>query len=472
MTATLTPEHQKSVLEQAARRGSRLAPFSGSALKLTLACPASAVLEKTSTENLKAAQGTAQHEHMEMRVTHGIEEAFEGLEGVLAKWGLEEEAAFAVADMCYRFRWTPPKGALTEVAFCYFVDGSVMPVEAADDSYHLPAGGLFPMTIDVMWSEPEPLVWTDDGPRCPAGSTLAVANYKTGSELNVSPIGQNPQLLVGSLLAARYTHAKRVVPSVIYMRPGDGDWDTLPFVLEADDLEGIEEELLTTICSVEMLQQRYERDQPLNFNEGSHCRSCKAEWVCPAKTAMLKRFVDGERPSLSRGGALTSIQASALAGLLPLLRDLTDKADQALRVHVDAIDEPIRCVNGNLWGPHEATKRRVDADIALPILAKHVGEELANGCIRRQITQAAMQRALRDKKKKQPKLKIGAAHKKIMNEVKKAGGVEVIKGVHYGYYREANDQRQEASQEDAADASGQSAEAVPSVRPRRLERSG
>jgi len=364
------------------------ADVTGSSIDQAERCPASAVLPAVKSISGPSNFGSAGHEHMEMRVRYGVDEAMERLKGVCWRWGLDETQTGVLTALVKHFEWSPPKGAVPETSLCLLEDGSVKRIGGGRGDYDLPAGGLFPMTIDVMWSEPEPLRVVDGLPICPDGSTLFVVDYKLGQDTNVAPVEQNGQALAGALLAARYTNAQRVVPAVVYVRRGKGDWDTMPHWLGEDELGVIEDQVREIVAKVAKQRRKLEARKPLNYVEGEHCRYCKVQWLCPAKTVLLKSFLKPaaalgrkKKPPSALPQKLSASQRRRLAMMLPQLVQFTEQARAALQAYVEATGEPILLTEGKVWGPYEQIQTKVVPKVALPILRGVIGEELTDAAI-------------------------------------------------------------------------------------------
>jgi hypothetical protein len=391
---------------------STTADFSGSSYGRVRTCPGSAVLPRFAHVG-PGEPGNAIHEHMALRVTHGIDFAVEQLGAICARWELGDQETGIVIARCKGFEWTPPRGAWPEVALCLFEDGTVRRIKGGRGRYELPAGGVFPMTIDALWSEPEPLEWPEDArpwsdkpvdlamaPRCPPGSTLWVLDLKSGQDRHVAPVEHNAQAHAGALLGARWTGAARVVPAICYVRKGPGDWDvperdgkTVAFGFE--ELSAIETEILRTRTRVQQQRLRLVRGEPLELVEGSHCTYCDARAACPAKTAMVKAILDDPQPM--RPVPLAPDQARRGAEMIPQLEGLVRYLKDALRAHVDASGEAIDLGDGNVWGPNLHEKTVIDAAKAVDALLEvGVPAARAGAAVKVEITRAAIEAAVKD----------------------------------------------------------------------------
>jgi len=374
-----------------------MSAFSGSSYGRVLRCAASAVLPRTQHESARADVGSALHEHLSDRIRLGLLEALDRLPILATQWRLSETDARIFEARARHFQWIPPAGAISEQALALFDDTGVRTVVGGRGEYALPPGALVPATIDVMWSEPEPLRWSAyqpgyGAPECPEGSVLWTVEVKTGLDVHVEPVEFNAQARLAALLAGRWTDAALVMPAVVYWRKGMGEWDVLPAPIDARGLDAIGIEVRDALDRVESQRRLLAAGEPLELVEGSHCTYCPAEARCPAKTAMLKGYLGAPAPL---GEAPLSVdEARRLAVALPMMDRFVRAARTALRAHV-AEAGPIDLGGENLWGPHEVEETRVVAALGEAVLAEEVGVWQARAAVRSELPRWAIEGAVK-----------------------------------------------------------------------------
>jgi len=345
--------------------------YSLSALGRGDACPGSGLLPQVRSQADAASMGSAQHGHLHMRAVIGVDEALRRLPEVAARWGLSEEDASILAWRCRQFEWSPPTGAIAEVALALFEDGSVARVKGARGEYEAPPGTVTAGTIDVLWAEPDPIVIGSDGaPMCPPTSTLWVADYKCGDPANVAPVLTNMQLQGAAVLAARWLKARRVVPAIIFPNEGpQGEWDVPEAPWTLDNLAIFERRI------VDVQRRRLaivNGTAKLEVNEGSWCTFCQASLACPAKIATFKAIAGDPLPMDPR--VFDEKQVRWLAAHLKEIERFAARAREVLVEHCQE-NGPIDLGNGLAWGAVVEKRTSLRPKVALPILATI----LANG---------------------------------------------------------------------------------------------
>ena len=132
----------------------------------------------------------------------GLLEREKHAEVVANQWDLQGIERGTFFRLARSFRPVIPAGTVAEIPLGLLDDGDVVPVEGGAGDYVAVDGLLIAGTIDAMWSEPEQLYRDADGSLlCPAGSTLWVVDWKTGTENNVPPPAKNWQLRAAAVLA-------------------------------------------------------------------------------------------------------------------------------------------------------------------------------------------------------------------------------------------------------------------------------
>lgn len=410
------------------------AVVSGSSYERAQRCAPSAVLPRAQHESERADVGSALHQHMHDRIVHGIATALARLPEVAKTWRLGETESQIFEARARHFKWTPPEGALPEQALCLLETGGVTRVAGGRGEYEMPEGALLPATIDVMWSEPEPLIRNGAFVRCPEGSTLWIVELKTGADVHVSPIDHNGQARVSALLATLWTGAQKVVPAIVYWGRGEGEWDAPDHALGPRELHAIGCEVRETLKRIDEQATRFAAGQALDFVEGPHCTHCASEARCAAKTALIKGVLDAPAPT---GDApLSADEARRLATLLPSIDRFVRQANAALRAHA-RLAGPIDLGNGNHWGPHPVEKSAVVAEIGQRVLAAEVGAELAEAAVKRVLTRDGIKAAVQEAHAAQGiKRQVEPTVRRVFARIGEAGGLLARTEQHWSTYRE------------------------------------
>lgn len=356
---------------------------SASALPLFMKCTAAAVLGHVDHDLDRARECSAIHDHLQIRSSHGVDEAMAAMPRICAKRELTEEQAKKVIRECTDFEWSPPAGSLGEVALCLMRDGTVTRVKGGQGKYSLPDGGAIPGTSDLIWctldGQPVEFEWeSPEQPICPDGAVLWCADYKAGQERNVTPIEWNPQPLTNTYNAAVWTRARHAVPAIIYVRPGKGEWD-VPLdqnghvrVLGPRELAQLGESLQRYMADVDEQRRRLTAGESLQYFEGRHCTYCSAAWKCEAKVALM-RAVAGRDVRLPRPGeVLRHEEAAWLAERLAFFETFADRLREVLREHASKAGA-IEMSDGDFWGRIPGTKLVIDGKRALHVLREEIG---------------------------------------------------------------------------------------------------
>ena len=382
--------------------------------------------------------GSAIHAHLADRVQLGGNEAFGRLAAQAKHWDLDEDAARIFEARCRAFRFAPPPGVLVEVPLALLADGDVRSCAGARGEYTVPDGALLPLTLDAMWSEPEPLTWIDDTPRCPEGSVLWVIDYKTGSDENVDAIENNRQLLAAALLAARYTDAATVLPAAVLVRAGEGEWDTLEAPVTVDELAWVEEEIRTVAAACTEQARLLEAGEPLALIEGNHCLYCPARDRCPAKVAMVRKVL-GSDEAFDLAVPLSAADRTRLATMLPQLERWTVKAKALLRADVD-LNGAIDLGDGRVWGPHVVMRDELDPGIGVHVLAKEIGEDKAHEALSITLTKRGAEEAIKAAHAEAGiKRKVGPTIRRVLARMHEAGAIRKVQQIRWGAHKVRRD---------------------------------
>jgi len=356
---------------------------SASALPLNMKCAAAAVLPHVDSEGDAAKEGSAVHDHLQLRASHGVDEAMAAMPAITAKRELLPEQGRAVVARCSEFVWSPPAGSLGEVALVYMRDRTVQRVVGGQGKYETPDGALIPGTSDLLWCEidgqPVPFDFGDPThPKAPPGSVLWCADYKAGQDRYVTPIEWNAQALFNTMTAAKWVGARYAVPAIIYVRPGKGDWD-VPIdatgnarALGPRELDELENAVHEYVAEVDEQRRRLAAGEVLSFVEGRHCRYCPSAWKCDAKVSMMRAVADRSVRLPRPGEALSPEQAAWLAERVAFFESFAERAREVLREHAENAG-PIVMSDGDAWGRIPGTKTVIDGKRALAILREEIG---------------------------------------------------------------------------------------------------
>ncbi|MBA0083573.1 MAG: PD-(D/E)XK nuclease family protein [Acidobacteria bacterium Pan2503] len=306
---------------------------------------------------------------------------------------------------------------------------------------HEAVGCVTAGTLDIMWSEPEPLIIAGGTVRCPAGSILWVVDYKSGDDSHTPPVEYNAQAKTNALMAAKYTGAEQVVPAILYIRKGRGEWDTAAEALGEVELAQHEEMLRSWIA-----QGREARANPhlLVLREGPHCGFCSARAHCPAHAQVLiglSRALEelaGPDVAVSSDPAAVPFEPARVwvARRLRLLEDLVKKARAALIDQVDA-NGSIDVGDGLAWGPHPVKRTTILAKDAVLVLSDELGPhadiaiDVTPRITRETIREGVRAKLAADGAKRQTEATI----RRIMAKLGEAGALVTEERMHYGLYR-------------------------------------
>jgi hypothetical protein len=332
-----------------------------SSLGQAAVCPGSAVLP--GTEGVAGAPGNGLHEYVSILLRDGRREANAALDGIVDRWALGETDASIVRWRAGYFEPDVPDGALSEQPLCLMEDGSVVEVEGARGVYDMPAGGLLAGTIDLGWSEAEPLDRTATGWRAPRGSQLWAVDLKSGSEAHTPALERNWQVRGSALLLARWVGLPRrgVVGALCFLPrskqdPRGGVWKKPDVAWGAADLARFEAEIRGVVARVEASRKRLEAGELPEFVTGPQCTFCKARVTCPAYAVEARAIVQAS----TAGGrfrlpTLAEVDDAWLARAATALPDI-ERAGRGLRSLLEAAVAqrgPIPLADGRVWGPED-----------------------------------------------------------------------------------------------------------------------
>lgn len=409
--------------------------FSGSSYGRARLCAASTVLPRAAWISPAASMGSALHEHMADRVNLGVDGAFARLPEIVQAWEFNEDEERIFIARCRSFKFYPPNGAIAEYPLALMADGSVLLCRGGKGEYEAPAGAILPLTLDVMWSEPDPLEIIDGLPVCPPGSVLWTPDYKSGSDENPDPIEHNRQALATALIAGRLTGAEYVFPAIVYIRSGEGEWDTLEKPLTLSELSWVEQEIRETHARCAEQKLRLEQGERVQTVEGSHCTHCGARSNCPAKTAMIRSVLTGEIDAPGLVSPLSDEHRLKLAMLLPQLDRWSRAAKEALIADVDA-HGPVLLGEGRVWGPHETSQDEIDPWEGVAVLTDEIGEEAARAALSVELPKGSVHEAIRSAHMAQGiKRKVSEAERRFYAKAKERGALRKKVVVKYEVHK-------------------------------------
>jgi len=413
----------------------------GSALPLIRICPAAWAIPHAHSVSTFSKMGDALHVHMHDRAAFGVGEAMLRVDEVARAHEMTDREAGIFAARCRGFEWCPPAHAFGEVSLAMLEDGSVIRVRGGKGDYETPPGTLVALTLDVMWSEPAPLDLTDPAhPRCPSGSMLWVVDYKSGEDRWVEPVEHNAQVGAEALLAARWTGAAAVVPSILFIRKGPGEWDAPPSAWGPRELADQERRLREWVAGSREQQRRAAAGEPLDMIEGPHCGTCPARARCSAHTTMLHMVATDGAKLIPQGDApLDDAEAHWLATRLRSIDGFARQARQALIAHVRA-KGPIDLRDGNLWGPFPRRRTTVVVKAAVQTLVEELGEEGANEAIvvAESVTRESIEEVVRAQHaEKGIKRQLAPTVRRIFAKLGEAGALVSEDEVQFGAHKPA-----------------------------------
>jgi hypothetical protein len=408
--------------------------LSGSTLPLVQRCGAAAVLPQVKRIGDKDRMGSAWHEHMDDRAMLGISGAVSRLGEIAESWHLNEVETSIFRARAMSFEWSPPRGAMPEIALCLCEDGRVEVVRGGRGTYEgLPPDAILPTQIDVFWAEPEPLYRDEQGRvRCPPGSVLIVGDYKSGLETYVDPVERNAQALASMVIAARWTGAQYAQPAIIFIRKGKGLWDMARAVYDAAAIDMAEQLVRSIVRRGDEQRALYQAGQPLTYVTGRHCTYCDSEIYCAAKTAVLKRYMNDPAPLDPT--ALTADQAQQIAALEAQAKSFATTIRAALVCYAQANGQ-VTLPDGKQWGPYLVPESDLDPAIALSSLGEEIGPEAAALAMKTKITKGGIDAAIAAEHKRRGIARQKApAVRRVLGRMRAAGVITDRQKVGYGLH--------------------------------------
>lgn len=347
--------------------------MTGSALPRAFACPGSLSLPMANTRSKDADDGTSRH----------AEQADAVIRGDLS--GLPAELAALI-----------PAGATVraEVAVAYDVSTGTARELGVNLGRAYGQLGPFeiPTSIDLAATAP---------------GFLLVADHKGYEE--VDPPDKNEQVLFEALCAHRLwgdgldsmTACVSYLPTTNVVR---AELDVFALDLFAARLRQLH---------LDVADQG--RRRVPDVAENKHCKYCPAAAACPAKTALLRRLVDGTEADelLPMTEERAALAYERLGHAKRLLRRIEDA------VFAYARDTPVKLRNGNILGPHRKLgNEQLDGDVVHRVLLERFGRELADAGVKREASKTQLERAL----KVGGVAAVATVKNEVLAEVRKRGG--------------------------------------------------
>ena len=346
----------------------KLTEQSDSGLPIIKKCIGSGALQRAQSTNPAAIMGSAIHKHHEQRAHLGVQMAIAMLDETIDEFELSEVHASIARARCRNSTFEPPRGSGAEIALAWRIDGEqaeVVKVRGGQGSYHVPTGVGAPGTIDLIYAEPEPLLWSHGQATCPRGSTLHVLDYKTGEDAWVDPIDHNAQLASAAAKAAYWTGATRVIPEILFLENRDHWWDR---VEKPWDEDRIDKAMWDTFELHTRVQEA--RQKPMvasELVEGYYCRFCPSLAYCPLQGDRIRNLMSLKIDRVE--GPLDPKEISRVAAMLPVLNELAAWCDHVVKAYANE-HGPIDVGAGRLYGRRTRMVDALDARKMWPILVE------------------------------------------------------------------------------------------------------
>jgi len=420
----------------------QLTSVSDSSLPMGKKCLGSVALERVRRTNEKAEIGTAVHKHMEVRAELGVYRALELLDETIDAFGLSEFNANMAKAKCKKCEYEPPAGAIAEVALAWRIDAEdgsaeVVRVRGGQGQYELPEGVGCPGTVDLIYSEPDPLFWDEEtgNPVCPENSVLHVLDYKTGEDAWVDPIEHNAQLASAAAKAAYWTGAQLVVPEILFVEARTMWFDR---VQQAWDIDRIDQAMWDTFELHTRIAKAKQRTMySSEYVEGYFCRFCDAMPHCPIKGQRIRNLL--ERKIDNASGALKPDEVSRMVAMMPILRDLVSWCESMAQAWVRE-NGPIDVGAGRLYGVQDKPKDEIDARAMWKLVLEELkDEDAALEAVK--ISKSGISEAVKIAHARQGLKRQGSkAVRKILARAYDSGAITKVPGEKWGIYIPSTDE--------------------------------
>lgn len=349
--------------------------ITASSLERAKLCPASSKLPRIRRISAASERGTVVHQYLSDCLTIGADAAIENVPEFYK-------------DLCSAFDLDglpcKPESFASEVAFAWDPIFDTAREIGRDIDREYPADE-FCGTIDVIGVTADAVV---------------VYDYK-GAYSHAEKASKNMQLRAYALMAARAYGKSRAIVGIIRVRE-DGmpaHYDLAE--LDAMDLDAAAHEIREILAD--------ESTEPVI---GPHCQYCECIQSCPAMRATYS-IVD---PMTE----ITSANASAVLARLQAVEKTIDVVKDALKAY--ATTEPIRTIDGKLWGPVDEKRDSLDGEIARGVIANLHGADVAMKSMRVSTSKTSIKEAL---KTIAPKGKLASMERETIDAIRAAGGVTV-----------------------------------------------
>lgn len=248
--------------------------------------------------------------------------------------------------------------------------------------------------------------------------TVFVADYKTGSDINLHEPANNLQLLTLGLMAARAYNRKRVHAQLIFLRDGmtwrvNGTFEDY--------------ELSAHMATLRSIFERIDAESLLkdhSVREGSWCRYCPCYRVCPAKTTLASALITGDE----------KLKIPLSHATIPQVWGRIKEAELVLSMIKAQVEDytkefgDVPMENGFLLGPVVTTKTFMDGVKLYDVLSAMLDTTYADQAVTWESNQELLEGALRKFRNAtpegQPKPKLVDLKRDVMARLEAAGGVK------------------------------------------------
>lgn len=339
-----------------------------SGLDRIAACPASEVFPHVRETSTHAQHGNVIHAFLDNVAKHGREEA-------LALSPADSRILCAAIDI----EALPIGGAYrSEVAFAYdYRTGAARELTVRNREYVGLGTTEIAGTADVVARLDE--------------STVYVGDYKTG---HLPPPPDSMQLRTYGLMAARAYGCSQAVCEIIQVRDDGTVWRQRA-EMDAFELSIHEQQIRDVVARVEKARANHAEGKPLSVSVGAHCRYCPAYRDCPATLALARQVAAGPDELAAQVRALLTPETAAAAyERIAAVKKLVKVLDAELKDWAER--HPIPTPAGKTYGPRPWSTRKVDPNLALPVLVETLGAEVADRVLPRTASVSAVEAACKE----------------------------------------------------------------------------
>ena len=377
--------------------------LSMSRIDRAIVCPASAVLPEADSITAGASRGTALHAFLAAALEVGRDEALSRIQD-------EDDRVAAELLNLEGLPASKPGGWAAEVAYLYNAETG-----AAREVGRAIGRAYPPHDLPEIAGTADVVGLADDG------ETIVVMDYKSGHAW--VPAARDSWQLRSLALAACHAHGRHRAMVGIVRLWGDGGHWTTTAMLEEMDLDCAAVELHHLVGRVFNAAVEYkERQRMPQVVEGPHCAFCSSLPWCPAKSALvLAAAASPEKMVLPVEVALTIETAARAYERAKTAIDLLEKHVLA-PIREFAQSTPVPLPGGLVLSEVEQSREVVHGQIAVDVLAKLHGPDVARAACEIKSSKAAIERALKPLVTTDRKL--SALKKETLTALREAGGIE------------------------------------------------